>query len=286
MDDGSRDRSGMICDSFTDERIKVIHKVNNGLSAARNTGLSAATGDYIMFLDGDDYIDENMCLSLYDSLVKNSADMSVCNINNIYENGDPVDDFNNASPITGMVMSKEDYYNGLLKAGNWYYIVMWNKLFKKELFSDIRFPEGRIHEDEFLIHRIAYRCNRISTVTERLYNYVQRRGSITNKKYSPKRLDVMDALFDRERFYIENAIDENIIVMHLVATIRVLWSTYKKAVPLNDEFRARYKVIHKECKALIKKVLKYKMSFMYRGFLLANLFSLKLTYNVIGKYKE
>ena len=84
MDDGSTDRSGDICDYYTDSRIKVIHKENNGLSSARNSGLDIATGDYIMFLDGDDYINENMCRVLYESLKNNFADMSVCSINNIY----------------------------------------------------------------------------------------------------------------------------------------------------------------------------------------------------------
>lgn len=284
VNDGSTDRSGDICDYYTDERIKVIHKENNGLSSARNAGLDIATGDYIMFLDGDDYISGDMCRILYESLKENSADMSVCSINNIYETGEPIDDFNDASPITGKTLTRPEYYRQLLRGGNWYYIVMWNKLFKKSLFQGLRFPVGKIHEDEFLIHRIVDRCTTISTVTDRLYYYIQRKGSITNKSYSPRRLDVMEALFERERFYIQNKVDDDIVAAHLVASIRVLWATYERADMCDEAFIKRYRILHKECRDLVNKVVfRYKMCLKYRVFLLMNLISLKLTYKIFNK---
>ncbi len=284
VDDGSTDRSGDICDYYTDSRIKVIHKENNGLSSARNSGLDIATGDYIMFLDGDDYINENMCRVLYESLKNNFADMSVCSINNIYETGEEIDDYNDACPITGDNMSRNDYFRALLRTGNWYYIVMWNKLFKKELFRDLRFPVGKIHEDEFLIHRIIERCRIISTVKERLHNYVQRKGSITNKKYSPKRLDVMEALLEREKFYIENRVEHDIVSAHMVALIRVLWVTYDRADMCDEAYIKRYRNIHKELRLLLKRVLfRYRMSMKYRVFLFLNFISIKQTYKIFNK---
>lgn len=283
VDDGSKDKSGEICDLYVKDGVKVIHKKNGGLSSARNRGLDEATGDYIMFVDGDDYIDKDMCLKLYNCLKENSADMAMCSINNVYEDLSPVSEFNDASPFKTGVFSKEELYRALVMAGNWYYIVMWNKLFKKDIFINLRFPEGKIHEDEFLIHEIISQCEKTAITEERLYFYVQRKGSITNKKYSPKRLDIMEALFARAYFYMEKGVQDEIITKHIVALVKVLWDTYEKADYGDDAFKTRYKSIHKDCRKLIKKALKYKMPPLYRAFLLLSLISVRLTYKIAHK---
>ena len=285
VDDGSKDTSPEICDAYAklDSRIKVIHKVNGGLSSARNSGLLEARGKYIMTLDGDDYVDENLCQLLYNSIIEKGADMSMCSIKNVTEEGESVSYLDDDSPLKEGVMTSDEYREALLKKGNWYYVVAWNKLYKRQCFKDVLYPEGKIHEDEYVIHRIINNCEKISVITDRLYNYVVRKGSITNSNYSPKRLDVLYSLFDRSFFYMENNAKDSVISSNTVIAVKTLYNTYSKADMKNEEFKKKYKEIHKELKVLIKKTLKYKMRISYRVFLISNLVSPKISYRIFDK---
>lgn len=281
VNDGSSDKCGEICEKWAekDNRVKVIHKENGGLSSARNCGIDNATGEYIMFVDGDDFISETMVEKLYSSLTENDADMSVCSFRNIYEDGTPVCEMDNDNPITDAVMTAEDMYRALLKKGNWYYIVTWNKLYKREIWDDIRYPLGKIHEDEFVIGDIVSKTKRIATVSDRLYMYIQRRGSITNKGYTVKRLDVFDALIHRVEMYLDSNIADDITVLQTIAVLKQLYESYRKTGK-DGEFSERYRQIHKDIKKLLKKVLKKKMSLPQRGFLTVNLISTVLSYKI------
>lgn len=202
-DDGSTDNSGKICDEYAEKngRIMVIHKENGGLSDARNAGIDAANGAYIFFVDADDYIQNDTIEKLYNRIIKDGSDMAICNFKYVDENYSDIPEKNIKTPINDELLSTRECLMKLGGFKHWYYAVAWNKLYKRELFKDIRFPKGKSHEDEFVAHYIIGKCGSVSCVKEPLYYYVQRTGSIMAESISMKRLqDASEALFDRARY--------------------------------------------------------------------------------------
>lgn len=201
VDDGSEDESGKKCDEwkYKDTRIKVIHKENGGLSDARNIGIKNAVGELIGFIDSDDYINETFYEKLYYALITTNADMVICNYDFVDNNGILVK--GNPQIIKDEVMKKSDYYNKLLITDSFYYVTAWNKLYKKEIFDDIKFPLRKLHEDEFTIHHIVSKCNIITSIKDTLYYYVQRPESIMSLSFNVKRLDAVLAFIDRYDFF-------------------------------------------------------------------------------------
>ncbi len=195
VDDGSPDKCPSICDKYAkiDNRIKVIHKPNGGLSDARNAGIDICKGDYIGFVDGDDYISENMYEHLLDHCIKCNADMSICGIYAIDE------DYSNLSIYNPMIyketiLSNIQALNHLLLTFDVNFEVAWNKLYKRNLFfnkDNIRYPYGKLHEDTYTTYKLLYYANNIAVFNEPLYYYVQRNGSIM------KRIPSVSQIMDR-----------------------------------------------------------------------------------------
>lgn len=206
VDDGSTDSSGDICDRYAkdDDRIVVIHKENGGLSDARNAGLDIAKSEFIGFVDSDDYIAENMYEMLYNNMLANDSDIAIGDIVYVNEYGVPLAEINNQSPMKDECLSSEQAQYKLIEEQNHYYVVVWSKLYRRKLFKDLRFEKGKIHEDEFLVHHIFAEADMVSTVKAGVYYYRQREASITTKPYSIKRLDGLEAFYDRVIFYREN----------------------------------------------------------------------------------
>lgn len=204
VDDGSTDESASICDKLKekDNRIIVIHKENGGLSDARNAGMSVAKGDYFGFVDSDDYIDKTMYEKLYKAMRNSNSNISLCNYDFVYENGELYCE--NPNVIDNGELTKDEFFNKLFIAYNHFYVVAWNKLYDKEIFNSLEFEKGRLHEDEFIIHKIIDRCNKVACIEEPLYFYVQRDNSIMNQKKSVKNLDVIDALYERYLYFKKN----------------------------------------------------------------------------------
>lgn len=198
VDDESPDNCPLICDSYieVDERIKVIHQKNGGLSAARNSGLEIAKGKYISFVDSDDYLYPDMYENMIEAIKVTSADICVCGIEPIYEGHfrGKLEKIN----IENSTYDKETFFQLISK---WYYVTTVNKLYRKEIFNQLRFPVGRIHEDEFVIHKIVDKCTNIVTIPHIGYAYVQRENSIMNSKMSIKHLDLIHALINRYTFF-------------------------------------------------------------------------------------
>ena len=209
VDDGSTDDSGAICDEYgvKDNRIEVIHKANGGLSSARNAGLNIAIGEYVAFVDSDDYIANDMVETACNAITCQNADICIFNIKWIYENGDVYDKVS-PSPISDELITKDQAFNKLCSSTYFYYVTVVNKLYKRAVFNNLRFPVGKLHEDEFTVHYIFNACEKIVSVKKELYFYVQRENSIMHSRVSIKRLDGAWAFLDRSRFFKERHLKE------------------------------------------------------------------------------
>lgn len=198
VDDGSPDRCPIMCDEWAskDERITVIHKKNGGLSDARNVGIEAATGDYLMFIDSDDYIALTMCECLLKVAQDANADIAVCNFWWMYPDHR---ELQLTRMSDGQVVDKAAILEAWMKCGTVDFVVAWNKLYRKELFftsEHIRYPVGRLHEDEFTTYKLLYAATRVVFVSEPLYFYVQRKGSIMACYNERNLFDNIEAIFE------------------------------------------------------------------------------------------
>lgn len=222
VDDGSPDRCGKICDDYAikDNRIKVIHKKNGGLSEARNYGINIASGEYILFIDSDDYIDKNMCEILIKEAKKNDSDIVICNYYNVKENDYFINKMsitNNKILLTNLEMMKIFFLKGYSET-----IIVWNKLYKKKLFytnENIRFPVGKLHEDIFTIYKLYYIANKIVVVNKPLYYYVQRKESIMGKFSEKNIIAHMDCI--KEYYIFSKNKKINMKYMVQIASLRI-----------------------------------------------------------------
>lgn len=200
VDDGSPDRCGEICDSYSnkDGRIKVIHKTNGGLSDARNVGIEAASGNYISFIDSDDWIDKDMLELLYKMIKKHDADIAECSYRNYYKDCVKEETFCTAEQIVG------DNIFALQGMLDWKYFkaVAWNKLYRRSVIGDIRYPKGKLHEDEFTTYKYFYEAKKLVYIDVSKYNYDRSRtDSITGDKFRIQNLDACEALRERIDFF-------------------------------------------------------------------------------------
>ena len=176
IDDGSTDGCGEICDAYAkkDERIRVVHQKNQGLSAARNTALDIMTGDLVGFVDSDDWIEPDYYEQLERVMKENGADVSVNGYYKVYQNGRyPV-------PCQGLdhMMDGLEGVAALEQAGFGY--TVWNKLYRRELWDSIRFPAGHVFEDVLTTWKVLLRAQKVICIKKCGYNYIARKSSICN----------------------------------------------------------------------------------------------------------
>lgn len=186
VDDGSTDGSGEVCDEYAgrDERIRVIHQANRGLSGARNMGLDDARGEYIAFVDSDDLVSPNYVETLYELLLKYDADIAACayakgTTEQLTDIREKVLSLDNVREICMPSVKLLKQWHGKYKQQE---TIACNKLYCREIWNDsrkIRFPEGRIHEDVLTSHLVVQSAKKIVLTTEILYFYRIRKGSIT-----------------------------------------------------------------------------------------------------------
>ncbi|WML45813.1 glycosyltransferase [Neobacillus sp. PS3-40] len=186
VNDGSTDKSGSISDEYAtkDNRVKVIHKRNGGLSSARNAGIKIAKGEFIGFVDGDDYIDVNMYYELYRLCRETESDISICK----FEREIKGKLTNKIEAEFNKVMDNQEAMRQLF-LGNLYRFSVCNKLFRKTCFDNILFPEGRIHEDLSTTYKLFSNSNKAVYTNYKGYVYVKRENSILTSKFNEKRLD-------------------------------------------------------------------------------------------------
>lgn len=186
VDDGSTDRSGQMCDEFAqkDPRIKVVHKENGGLSDARNAGLQVATGDYIGYVDSDDWIEPEMYATMYQACKREQADLAICRYHCVYEGATKEKGTDKQT-----VFDRENLLNIYICGHNDYvvYNSVWSKLFSRELVKDMLFPKGRNSEDIMYTTRAFCRSEKAVYIDSYFYDYViERPGSIMNEKKSER----------------------------------------------------------------------------------------------------
>ena len=190
VDDGSPDNCGAICDEYAllDNRIRVIHKENGGLSDARNVGIDNSRGKYIGFVDSDDYIAPDMYEVLYKNIIEYNADISMCGYYDCYENR--IIQHSNDNSVYSY--SQEEAIKIILD-GKLFSVHAWTKLYKREIFANIRYPKGKICEDAYIIMDIMKTVNTAVFTPTPKYYYVHRSQSINTSKFSPRDFDRIDA---------------------------------------------------------------------------------------------
>ncbi|GAB6168244.1 glycosyltransferase family 2 protein [Clostridium carnis] len=255
VNDGSTDISGEICDKYKlkDDRIRVIHKKNGGLSEARNAGLDVAKGDYIAFLDSDDWVDKELYDTLYKLSTKYNSDISICNFKYCHNEEEKLNNSYKEIVYSNIDAMKQIYDKNYIQI-----IVAWNKLYKREIFNDLRYPKGKIHEDEFLTPIILYKANKISYIEKELIYYRQTPNSIMNREFNITRLDYLEALDNRINFFKSNNL--NYLYKQTVATkVSILIKFYYKVKESNID--NKFQVMEKLNNDLAK--MKYDYINMY-----------------------
>lgn len=197
INDGSTDQTPNICDKFAgqDERIKVIHKENDGVAIARNTGLDIAAGDYITFVDSDDYIKEDFCETLLENAIKYNADIVQCGYYRASEKGKVLSENKlNFDIIEGSYNSSYYYAKGE-NCTNY----VCNKLFSKNIINSIRFPNAIVSEDFAFNVKAYYNSDKTIVIPDPLYYYIDNLNSVTNSDFDKRKLDAIrigEAMFD------------------------------------------------------------------------------------------
>ena len=202
VDDGSPDNCGAMCDAWAekDSRIKVIHKENGGGAQARNAGLDCATGEYIGFVDSDDYILPEMYEVLLGVLHSFDSEIAECGYCTFEADGIITGD---AAEYTVRVFNTEQALFENIRDKVCRQLV-WNKLYSRSILEDVRFVEGKLIDDEFFTYRALGNAERTAVTSRILYCYRQQADSIMHQTYSIKRLDVIDAKQERIVFVQEN----------------------------------------------------------------------------------
>lgn len=190
VNDGSTDNSYEICQKFSkkDSRIILLNKKNGGLSDARNYGLKVATGDYVVFIDSDDYVRLNYVESLYHMIIKYKADVVACEYSEVSTNGNLLKQIYFNEPRNISTISGKNFLRYLYKDNYVANVVVWNKMYKRSLFKLVQFENGRYYEDEFLIVPMFWNVKKIFLLRESLYYYVQRENSITQSAMNKKKI--------------------------------------------------------------------------------------------------
>ena len=235
VDDGSLDNCGAICDEWAkkDKRIKVVHKENGGLSDARNAGLPIATGELISFIDSDDYIEPTFFETLYNVMQQSGADIAECGTRYVSENGEEL-------KIRASQDGEFDTITALKKLINeqGLYQTVWNKLYRREVIDGILFAKGKYNEDEFWTYKVFDRAKKIVSVEQSLYNYLQRGSSIIGVGYNIRRLDGLDALYERMQYLSKYEELKNLLyqsfalecLWHLQSVLRVFKGKERKQI--------------------------------------------------------
>lgn len=250
VDDGSTDNCGRICDEFAtkDSRIKVIHKANGGQSSARNMALDRMNGEYVTFIDSDDYVDEDYIQYLYDLLTDNNADISMSEHYYVDESDKIIGDSVSKTELQVFTGTEATIYQCYQKRVDNF---VWGKLYKSSLFSDVRFPEGKIYEELGTNYKLYLKCDHIVKGNGSHYYYVQRSGSTMHFEYDHKKMDRIDMSLKllEDISGISPELKKAGECRLFISAVQVL-----REIPLSEEYKEDYNEIEKIIKQYRKSV--------------------------------
>lgn len=232
VDDGSPDRCGEICDAYAAQYpfIHAIHQKNGGLSAARNTGIDWAfahsDSSYLAFVDSDDWVHPEYLNTLYHALRENDCKISACGI--FRTSGEKIP-FN--QDFDSFCLSSDTYYCGQFHEG--LTAVAWNKLYDKQLFQSLRYPVGKLHEDEFTTYQMIYRCERVAVTCAQLYAYYQNPEGIMRSTWNPRRMHMLEA-FEQQIDFAQKAGYLNLLKK---AAEQYLYASYEQLLQADAAYR-------------------------------------------------
>ncbi|MBQ5560820.1 MAG: SP_1767 family glycosyltransferase [Lachnospiraceae bacterium] len=202
VDDGSADLCSSMCDAFAknDSRVKVIHKENGGLSDARNVGLDAATGDYIAFVDSDDYVHSEMFEVMLPFLERNpDIDIAMCRYTKVEEDDNSMHLEHAAKDF--YMLDHDNLIKDMFSDQYEMFVVVWNKLYRRKVWEQLRFPLGKLREDEFVSYKYLYEQQRVGVFYDKFYHYRQRKGSIMQQCEIKAYWDNTEAIKEKVEFF-------------------------------------------------------------------------------------
>lgn len=243
VDDGSPDNCGAICDAYAqkDGRIRVIHQEYQGVAAARNTGIDAAQGKYLAFVDSDDIVHREYLSKLYYSITSNNADASICGMISFCGDVPEMNTTDGGSSVT--VMSGREACLGIYNMDNQIPVMLWGKLYKRRLFRGIRCPAGLIHEDDATTPKLLYSANRVVQISDKLYLYRSRPGSIMRRRFTAKRFDCIEGVRSCINFYELNHDSEAVkIALEAMTVMQAKTVVLAYSSNAKDQIPERYRM--------------------------------------------
>lgn len=238
LNDGSTDNSSAICEKWAkiDNRIRFINKKHTGLSDTRNYGIKKSNGKWISFIDSDDLVHFQFIEILLNTAVKSNADITTNSIQK-YENIDEIKNVKTYKLPKVKTYTGKKFLYKFMKTGNLKYIVVWNKLYKRELFDNISFPVGYIHEDEFVIHKLYYKAKKVSEVNLPLSFYrINRKGSIMNTLDIEASHKLFNLIFeDRIKCFKEWNLNKKYFLNNSYGRYYLFMRSYKYNVKINKK---------------------------------------------------
>lgn len=284
VDDGSPDRCGQLCDEFAklDERIKVYHKENGGISDARNYGIDKATGEYIGFVDSDDYIHESMYEKLYEAIKKSGTMISECGLTRVYKNTlrphyEGKDYF--------LVLDKQEYLKEFLENRKVYGSV-WCKLIHRDIVKKIKFSVGMIYEDALYNLELIKNVDKFTLISDSYYYYYIREDSYTTKPFNNRSMDYIDVIEKISEYTLVNFPEFKEQLLTRVAFAYV--SIFNQLIEVgNYKNKKEYKILKNKLKSIHLEIISSKNvpKNLKIAFLLLSI-NEKLYKFVLSKYKK
>lgn len=260
IDDGSIDGSVEICDRYEtiDFRIRVFHEKNKGAAAARNLGLDVSRGEYIFFLDSDDYLDNNSLEIMFTKISSSKADMVVGDYAIVNEYGVELVNNGHKSVLSDCEISGKQFLIKNCIEVEKTLVCVWNKLYKKEIFDNLRYESGKLHEDEHAFHKICGKCKSVAIIGKVLYFYTQRKDSLIGNYEYERGVDILEAYLNRAIYMKKSNTPEfKAAYKHTVNMFFYLAFQYSNILGFdNENINMQMKLVRKEVLKFIPIFLK------------------------------
>ena len=287
VDDGSTDGSEYVVDEYTSKYTNVvsIHQPNKGLSAARNAGLNICKGEYIFFLDSDDYIAAGSLFKLLKKIQETDTDIVIGKYSRYFEDGTL--EYDNILPerLKNKVLEKNELLSLMYIENSYLWCVSWGKLYKRKVFDNIRFPDGKFSEDEFIMPQILDAIDFVYMMDEEIYHQTLSRGSIVRSDVTLKKLDATEAILVMLEYLLNHSLYELALFRFGVGTRHLMkWQRETTDTDVLNGIRIQYD----RYKVIARRLIPY-VNFRNKMRLLLFCFNFDLyiiTKNIIDNWKK